>query len=106
MGVGVGVLEVVVPPSGGTTTPLEGPVPPAGGPTPSLELATHGSSPGVRTAPLARTRPSGWCRCSRAAPWVLFVTSPLPVRADTNPVPDEPIAVVVLFLGAMAMKNS
>ena len=29
---GVGVLEVAAPPSGGTTTPLEGHAPPAGGP--------------------------------------------------------------------------
>ena len=32
MGAGVGVLEVVAPPVGGTTPPLEGPAPPAGGP--------------------------------------------------------------------------
>ena len=35
------------------------------------------------------------------------MTGPLLVYTGTgNPVPDEPIAVVFFFLGAMAMKNS
>ena len=107
MGVGVGVLEVAVPPPGGTAAPLKGPVPPAGGPTPSLEPANGGPSPGERTAPLARPEPPGGCGCSRAAPRVLSATGPLLVRAGTgNPVPDEPIVVVVFFLGDMEMKNS
>ena len=99
MGAGVGVLEVTVPPPGEIAAPLEGLTPPP-------EPATGGSSPGVRVKPLARPRPSGRCRYSQAAPRVLSATGLLPVRAGTNPVPDEPIAVVVFFLGAMAMKNS
>ena len=39
-------------------------------------------------------------------PQVLSATCPLLVRTGTSsPVPDKPIAVVVFFLGAMAMKN-
>ena len=40
MGASVGVLEVAMPPFGGTTTPLEGLAPPAGRLTPSLEPAS------------------------------------------------------------------
>ena len=106
MGAGVGILEVAVPPSGGMVAPLEGPVPPAGGLTPSLEPATSGSSPGVRTTPLTRPGLPGCCGCSRATPWVLSATGPLLARTgDGSLVPNEPITVVVFFLGAMAMKN-
>ena len=107
MGAGVSILEVAAPVSGGTTTPLEGPTSPAGGLTQSLEPATRGSSLGVRMTPLIRPGLPGWCGYSQAAPWVLSATGPLLVRTGTsNPVPHEPIIVVVFFLGAMAMNNS
>ena len=43
----------------------------------------------------------------RAMPRVLSATGPLLVCTGTsNLVPDEPVIVVVYFLGAMAMKNN
>ena len=44
--------------------------------------------------------------CSWAAPRVLSGTGPLLAHTGNGSlVPDEPIAVVVFFLGAMAMMN-
>ena len=106
MGAGVGDLEVAAPPAGGTTPPLEGAPPPAGGPAPSLDLAACGPSSRARTTPLARLWLPERCWCSRAAPRVLSATGSLLTRTGTGrPAPDEPITVIVFFLGAMAMKN-
>ena len=93
MGAGVGVLEVAVPPAGGTATTVEGPAPHARGTTPFL-------------APLARVWLPERCGCSRVAPWVLSVTGPLPTRTGTGSLaPDEPITVIVFLLGAMVTKS-
>ena len=106
MGAGVGVLEVAAPPVGGTTTLLEGPAPPAWGLAPSLDLAACGPSSCARTTPLARLCLPERCWCSRAAPRVLSATGPLLARTGMGrSAPDEPIAMIVFFLGAMAMKN-
>ena len=103
---GVGVLEVAAPPGGGTTTPLEGSAPPARDPAPSLDLTVCGPLSGARTTPLARLWLPGRCWCSRAVARVLSATGPLLVRTGTGrSAPDEPIAVIVFFLGAMAVKN-
>ena len=106
MGAGVGVLEVAAPPVGGTASPLEGPAPPAGGPAPSLDLAVGGPSSRARMMPLARLRLLERCGCSRAAPRLPSATAPPLARTGTGrSAPDEPIAVIVFFLGAMAMEN-
>ena len=83
-----------------------GPGAACGGPAPSLDLAMCGPPSGARTTPLARLWPPGQCWCSRAAARVLSATGPLLARTGTgNSAPDEPITVIVFFLGAMATKN-
>ena len=94
MAAGVCVLEVAAPPGGGTTTLLEGPAPPAGGLDPSFDLVMCDPSPGARTAH------------SRTAARILSATRPLLARNGTGrSAPNEPIAVAIFFLGAMAMKT-
>ena len=71
-----------------------------------MDLATCGRTSGARTTPLARIRLPGRCWCSRTAARVLSATGPLLVHTGTGRSdPNEPIAVAVFFLGAMATKN-
>ena len=85
---------------------LEGPAPPAGGPAPSLDLVTCGPSSRARTTSLARLSLPERCGCSRAASRLPSAAAPPLTRTGTGrSAPDEPIGVIVFFLGAMAMKN-
>ena len=71
-----------------------------------MDLAACSPSSRARTTPLARLWLPERCWRSRAAPRVLSATGPLFARIGAGrPAPDEPIAVIVFFLGAMAMKN-
>ena len=85
---------------------LGGPRATCWGPAPSLYLAVCGPSSGARTMPLPRLWLPERCWCSRAAARVLSATGPLFARIGMGrSAPDEPIAVIVFFLGAMTMKN-
>ena len=80
---------------------------PAGSTAPPPDPAACCSSSRIRTTPLAWLRLPECRGCSRATSSAPSVATRSPARAGADgPAPDEPIAVIPFFLGAMVMMKS